>query len=166
MAFLLSFPVLTVLLVLQTAVISRIALLHGTADLLLVAVLAWALQKRVQTAWHWSLIAGLLVTLVSGLPVGVALVTYPLLVGLALLLKKRVWQMPILAMFIATFFGTLLVHVIDLAALRFVGHPLPVLESFNLITLPSAVLNLLFAVPIYVLLTDLANWLYPEQLEV
>ncbi len=166
MATLIAIPILSVLLIFQSAVVSRITLLHGSADLLLLAVVAWALQKRVDTAWHWSVIAGLMISFVSALPFGVALIGYPLAVGLALLLRQRVWQVPILAMFLATFFGTLATQAMALAILRLSGDPLPILQAFNLIILPSILLNLLLAVPAYALLGDLAGWLYPEELEV
>jgi rod shape-determining protein MreD len=166
LAVLISLPILASLLVAQSAVISRIPLLHGTADLLLLAVIAWALQKRVQSAWHWGIIAGLMVSIVSALPLGVPLLTYPSAVGLALVLRKRVWQVPILAMFVTTFFSTLLTHALAMIVLRLFGNPLPWIEAFNLITLPSIILNLLFAIPAYALLGDLANFLYPEELAV
>jgi rod shape-determining protein MreD len=139
--------------------------LRGTADLLLLAVIAWALQKRVQTAWQWGIIAGLFVTVVSALPLGIGFANYVLAVGLALLLRQRIWQVPILAMFVATFFATLLTHTLSLVALRILGDPLPIWEALNLITLPSILLNLLLAVPAYALFSDLASWLYPEKLE-
>lgn len=166
MATLIAVPIFSILLILQSAVISRIALLHGTADLLLLVVIAWALQKRVETAWHWSLIAGLMFSFVSALPVGVALLGYLLVTGMTLLLRQRVWQVPILAMLVATFLGTLLTQGLALAALRLTGDPLPILQAFNLITLPSILLNLILAIPAYALLGDLAGWLYPEELEV
>jgi rod shape-determining protein MreD len=166
MATLIAIPILSVLLIFQSAVVSRITLLHGSADLLLLAVVAWALQKRVDTAWHWSVIAGLMISFVSALPFGVALIGYPLTAGLALLLRQRVWQVPILAMFVATFFGTLATQALALAALRLSGDPLPILQAFNLIILPSILLNLLLAIPAFALLGDLAGWLYPEELEV
>jgi rod shape-determining protein MreD len=153
-------------LVLQSALVSRITLLRGTADLVLLAIIAWALQKRVQTAWRWSIIGGLLVNIGSALPVGVPLIGYGLATGLALMLRRRVWQAPILAMFIATFFGTLIVQGISLAALRITGHPIPILDAFNLVILPGVLLNLLLAVPAYAMIGDLANWLYPEEIEV
>lgn len=153
-------------MMLQTGIVSQFPLLRGTADLILLAVIAWALQKRVQSAWQWSIIAGLLVTIVSALPAGVPIIMYPLAVGMALILRQRVWQVPILAMFIATFFGTLLTQAVAYLSLRLVGHPIPWLEAMNLITLPSVILNLLLAIPIYAILSDLANWLYPEEIEV
>jgi rod shape-determining protein MreD len=166
MATFIALPILGILLILQSAIVSRIPLLHGTADLVLLAIIAWALQKRVATAWQWSIIGGLLVTIVSALPLGAALIGYPLAVTFALILRQRVWQVPILAMFISTFVGTLVMHIISLVALRLVGTTLPLREALNLITLPSVLLNLLLAIPVYALIGDLANWLYPEELEV
>jgi rod shape-determining protein MreD len=165
-AILMAIPILGGLLMLQSAVISRIPLLHGTADLVLLAVVAWALQERVETGWHWAILAGLLVGFISALPLVAALAGYLLTVGAALLLRRRVWQAPILAMFVATVFGTLLMHAISFVSLRLLGTPLPLRESLNLITIPSLLLNLVLAIPIYALLGDLANWLYPEELEV
>jgi rod shape-determining protein MreD len=163
---LIALPLLGALMVLQSALFSRITLLRGTTDLVLLAIVAWALQKRVQTAWRWSIIGGLLMSMVSALPLGAPLIGYGLATGLALMLRRRVWQAPILAMFAATFFGTLAGQGISLASLRITGHPIPILDAFNLVILPGVLLNLLFAVPAYAMIGDLANWLYPEEIEV
>jgi rod shape-determining protein MreD len=165
MAALIAVPILAVLVMIQSAVLSNIPLLHGTTDLVLLALLAWALQKRVRTAWFWAIIGGLLVGYVSALPFGAALAGYLLAVGLAILLKQRIWQVPILAMLVATFFGTLLVNLVVIIALRIMDTPISFWESINLVTLPSVLLNLLFAIPFYALFSDLAKWLYPEPLE-
>lgn len=151
---------------LQMAVLSQFQLLNGTSDLVLVALLAWALQKRVHNAWVWAAIGGLLVTYVTALPLGTTLLGYALCVGLALALRQRVWQAPILAMLITTFFGTLISHTITYLALLLTGTVLPLFLSFNRITMPSILLNLLFAIPIYAVLGDLARLVYPEELVV
>jgi len=166
MAVILGIPILSALLIIQSAVLSRIPLLQGTADLIMLAVTAWALQKRVQTAWHWCLMGGLMVSYVSALPFGVPLASYLLTVGLALLLRQRVWQVPIVAMIITTFFGTLIYNIFAFISLALMGTPLPLLQSLNLVLLPSLLLNLLLALPFYVLLGDLAKWLYPEELAI
>jgi hypothetical protein len=49
--------------------------------------------------------------------------------------------------------------------LRITGTSLPFLNALNLVTLPSVVLNLLLAIPVYAIISDLAKWIYPEQLE-
>jgi rod shape-determining protein MreD len=128
-------------------------------------LLAWALQKRVQTAWQWSVVAGIIFNLVSALPLGAPLVGYGLSTAIALGLRRRVWQFPLLAMLVTVFFGTLVTHAVSLAALRLTGDPIPIFEALNLITLPSLILNLALAAPAYALMSDLAGRLYPEALE-
>jgi hypothetical protein len=104
--------------------------------------------------------------LVSALPLGTPLLAYGLATGVALLLRKQMWQVPILAMLVSVLLGTLISHTVSLIALRLTGDPIPVLQAFNLITLPSAFLNLVLAIPAYAMMGDLASWLYPEELEV
>jgi rod shape-determining protein MreD len=166
MPTLIAFPLFGLLVVLQSAIVSRIHLLHGTADLVMLAVIAWALQRRTGSAWQWSIIGGILANLTTALPLGVPLAGYAMSTGLALVIKQRVWKAPILAMFILTFLGTLMSHTLSVAMLRLTGDPIPLLEAFNLVTLPSVFLNLLLAIPLYALISDLADWLYPEELEV
>lgn len=166
MAIWISIPILSSLVVLQSVVVSRTKLLHGTADLVMLVIIAWALQKRVKSAWHWAVVGGLLVGMVSTLPIIVPVISSILIVAVALLLKQRVWQVEILAMFVTTFIGTLLVHSISIISLIITGTTLPFLEVVSSITVPSLLLNLLIAAPAYFLLRDLAKWLYPEQLEV
>jgi cell shape-determining protein MreD len=165
MAALLAFPILGILLVLQSAILSQIPLLQGTTDLVLLALVAWSLQRRVRTAWQWGIIGGLLVGFVSAVPFVVFVFGYLLTVGFSLLLRQRIWQVPLLAMFIATFFGTLVIHLATLVALRVNGTVLPLGDALNLIILPSILLNLLLALPFFTLFSDLAKFLYPEELE-
>ncbi len=165
-AVLIAFPILGALLIFQTAVLSQAPLLRGTTDIVLVALVAWALQKRVRHAWHWAVIGSLMVMYVSAAPPGVYLVGYLLTVGLTLALRNRVWQLPVLAMLVATFAGTMIVHLISIVALQVIGVTFSFWDAINLITLPSVLLNLVTAVPFYALFGDLAEYLYPEALEV
>lgn len=162
---LIAFPVLGLALMMQLAVFSRFNLLFGSPDLLLLILVAWSLQERVRRAWVWGSLAGLLVGYVSGLPWYVPLLGYLGAVGLAQMLRRRVWQAPLLAMFLVTLAGTLLMHALSFLALRLAGDPLPLGDSFNLITLPSIFLNLFIGLLIYPLVRDLAVWLYPPEVE-
>jgi rod shape-determining protein MreD len=165
MSGLLSFPVLIVLLMLQMVVVSRLPLLSGTADLILLVLVAWSLHERVTTAWVWATVAGLLVSFVSALPLFTPLVGYLVVTGIARLLQRRVWQTPILAMIVATVVGSLFYHFLSWFLLTFAGTPLPVQESFSRVVLPAILLNLLLSIPIYALVTDMANWVHPYELE-
>ena len=69
--------------ILQSAIVSRIYLLSGIADLPLVMLAAWALQEEVESAWHWAVATGLLVGFVSGISWFVPVVGYFAVVALA-----------------------------------------------------------------------------------
>jgi rod shape-determining protein MreD len=161
-----AIPLFSGLVVLQSAIISRVPLLNGTADIVLLVVIAWALQERVKNPWYWSIIAGVAISIASGLPFGVLLAAYLLATALALLLRRRVWKAPILAMFVSVFFSTLIVLGLSIIARMLTGINIPLVETFNLIILPSLILNLLLAVPIYAIIRDVANWFYREEIKV
>ncbi len=163
---LIGFPVIAGLLILQSAIVSRLPLLQGSADVVLLVLLAWSLHSRVARAWHWGLIAGLMVGYVSALPFYVPIIGYLAAVSFARLLQRRVWQTPLLAMLLATFVSTLLMQFLSVAGLQLRGDPLAWRESLNLVILPSLLLNMLLALPVYALVTDLANWVYPTEIEV
>jgi rod shape-determining protein MreD len=158
---LVALPVILLTVILQSAVISRVYLLSGIADLPLVMLAAWSLQEEVDSAWHWAAAAGLLVGFISGLPTIVPLLGYIVVVLLARIFQRRVWQAPLLAMFSITFLGTIIVSGFSLVVLRFAGVPLPISDVLGLLTLPSVLLNMLLAIPVYAVMRDLARWVYP-----
>ncbi|MEW6649284.1 MAG: hypothetical protein AB1453_03735 [Chloroflexota bacterium] len=162
-ATLLALPIFLILLMIQMAVISRLPLLHGTADVLLIFMIAWALNERARDAWQWAIVAGVAVSLVSAAPLFAPLVGYLLAFVIARLLRRQVWQTPILTMLITTFVGTIGYHAITIFALLATGIPVPIQDSLSLVTLPSTLLNLIFALPVYVLVNDLAHWVYPME---
>lgn len=159
---LVAVPVILLAVILQSAMISRIYLLSGFADLPMVLLAAWALQDEVDSAWHWAVAMGMLVGFVSGIQWFVPVVGYIVVVGLAQILQKRVWQAPLLAMFTITFLGTIVLSLLSLAVLRFSGVPMAVGDVLGLLTLPGVLLNMLIAIPVYAVMRDLARWVYPN----
>lgn len=166
MPILLSIPVLALVLMLQTVIISTLPLLSGYADLVLLVLVAWALQERAHSAWFWAVLGGIMVSYVSAAPLGTPLVGYVLVIALARLFRRRVWQTPILSMFFVTFIGSLITQGLIMGALIFQGTSLPITDSINLVVMPSTLLNLLLALPVYATVADLAQQVYPEEVEV
>ena len=159
---LIAVPVIIFAVILQSAIVSRITLLSGFADLPMVMLAAWAMQDEVDTAWHWAFATGILVGFVSGLSWLVPVLGYLVVVALAQVLQRRVWQAPLLAMFSVTLLGTISLSIFSLVALRFSGIPLGVADVFGLLTLPSILLNMLLAIPVFAVMRDLARWVYPS----
>lgn len=162
-AILTAIPVLILTIILQTSIASRVMLLSGNADLVLLVVVAWGLQERASGAWIWGIAASLLVGLVSGVPWYIYLFGYLSVVGLARLLVHHIWQAPLLVMFAVTLIGTLELLILMFIHRTLLEIPLALSEVFFQIFLPTILLNLLLAIPVHALIRDLANRLYPEK---
>jgi rod shape-determining protein MreD len=158
-----AFPLLLLAVILQSAVISRVKLLSGYADLPLLVLGAWALQDRVKSAWHWAALGCVMLAFVSTMPWPVLVIGYFAVVFMALTLQRRVWQAPLLAMFSVTFIGTMFLHLLSFVVLGLLGTPFVFDDVIGLITLPSLLLNMLFSIPIYAFMRDLARWVYPVE---
>ena len=159
---LVAIPVIILTVILQSAMVSRIYLLSGMADLPLVMLSAWALQDEVESAWHWAVAFGLMVGFVSGMPWYVPVIGYVIVVALAQVLQKRVWQAPLLAMFSVTFFGTIILTLLSFAVLRISGVVMSLEDVLGLLVLPGVLLNMLLAIPVYAVMRDLSRWVYPS----
>jgi rod shape-determining protein MreD len=158
---LLAIPSIILLMMLQIGIFSNITLIHGRPDIVLVAVIAWALNERVKSAWEWAIFAGLAMGFISALPAGAVLAGYVAITGFARLLQKRVWQTPLLAMFVTTLLGTLIMMGIAIVDLRFNGSTFLFKDALSQIVLPTVLMNLMIALPIHILFLDFADWVYP-----
>jgi len=163
MRHLVAFPILGLAVILQSAIVSRISLLSGYADIVLIILIGWALQEGVKTAWHWAVLAAAMTAIVTGLPWGVPLVGYLLAVLIAQTLHKRTWHAPLIAVFTVTFLASLISYLLSFIFLNLVGASLSFGEAFGLVILPSMLLNLMLAVPIFWLMRDLARWVNPVE---
>mgnify|MGYP006282205945 CR=1 FL=1 len=162
---LISIPLLSLIAVLQTTVVSRMPLIQGQADLMMVVVIAWALQERVTEPWQWAVAGGLVMDFLSGLPFGVFTASYLLLAGAARLVGRRLWQFSALVQLILTLLGTMVIHTITTLIILIQGTSLIMLDVLRSITLPSLLLNMIITIPAYIIVSDFAKQLYPEEIE-
>jgi len=151
--------------ILQTAVFSRLTILAGSADLILLFLAAWSLQERVKNSWIWAAIIGLLISIVSAMPFFAPMIGYLGVVGISKLLQKRVWRIPMLAMIIVTLLGSFFQHSIYVVSLQVAGITLSWRQSLDSVIVPSVLLNLIFALPIFAIVNDLVGRIYPLEVE-
>ena len=144
------------ILMIQYAVISRTNLFYGTADLILLLVAAWSMLGKTKVSWLWITIVGIFVSIISPYPVLVPLIAYLIVFILAQIIKRGVWQTPMLGMFIVTFAGTIFQHVLYLFVLTISGREFSWPEALNMITLPSLLLNMLLSIPVHALIQELS----------
>jgi hypothetical protein len=53
--------------------------------------------------------------------------------------------------------------VLSFAVLSLSGINLPAGDVLGVLTLPSVLLNMLLAIPVYAVMRDLARWVYPSS---
>lgn len=158
-----AIPVLLVLSVLQMTAVSRIVLFNGTADLVLLAVAAWGVRERGRSTFLWAFIGGLLISFTSAMPLFTPVIPYFFIALIARLFQARLWQAPILSLIGVVFIGTLFQHIFIIVVLQLDGVNIGLLESLQRVTLPSLLLNFFFLFPIYVLISDIGKWVFPEE---
>jgi len=165
MPVLVGIPVLLLTVILQTTAFSRLPMLYGIPDIVMLVVLAWFLDDHVKHGWEWVVMAGIMVSFVSALPIFLPLWSYLGIAVICFFLKKRIWQTPIMAMLASTLIGTLVMQVTSIFVLQITGVDLPLQESLQLVVLPSILWNLLLAIPVYTLVKELIYLVYPGEVD-
>ena len=151
---------------LQSSVVIHLQFLYGAADLVLLTLLGWTLHENVEGRFTWAAIAGVLVGFVSEQPIWLTIGGYLAIIGLADFLQRRVWEIELLTVFTTTLTGSLMLGLLTMGYRLAAGVSLPLAEAFNLILLPSTLLNLLLILPMYALMGELAKSIYPAEVDV
>ncbi len=162
MRILVGILLLLVAALLQVTLMMRINLLQGSADLVLLVMVAWMLQPGNRTSWIWGLPAGLMIGYASALPDYIPLIGYLAAAGICQLLQTRIWQVPLLTLLSATLLGTLAVQLTTMIYLWLSAQPLEPMDAFNLVTIPSMLLNLILVLPINALMGEINKILNPD----
>lgn len=154
---------LGIALIIQTTIASQITLLEGPTNLVFLTYISWVLRAEVSGQWQWSIIAGLMVGFASELPVWLPVSTYLLINALIQLVKSRIWELPAISLLATTLIGTMLILTMQWIFLFLGGTSISIGAAFNLVILPSTILNLLLAFPIYALMGEVTVRFYPPQ---
>lgn len=166
MSIILSLPILFLLFILQTTIVSEVRLLHGAADLTLVWLAAWGLTSKDRSGYLLAFFAGGLVSYVSALPWYVYPISYLVAIAIARYVSTQLWQSPLLSMFAITLLASIVLYLASMAGLRINGTEYSWQVSLSNVIIPSIFLNLLLAIPIYALGRDFSGWVYRnEELE-
>jgi len=147
----------------QTVAISRIEIIAGAGDIVLLVILAWTIIDEEGNYLGWGIIAGFLISVLSAMP---PITMFAVYVGCALTAKivtRIFWQSPILSLFSSVLLATLFKFLIEFITLQYLGITVPFILSITSILFPTLVINLFFAFPIYVLMGDISRWISPKD---
>ena len=163
MGTIIAIPILLVVSVLQMVIISQLPLLHGNADLLLLTILSWGLNEKAKNVYIIAIFAGLLVGFISAVPFPLPVLIYIAAAWISRQIHSRIWQSPFLAMLLITFISTIFQHMLTIVVLQVMDIKIPFLMSVKEVTIPSLVINLILALPIYLIISDITRWAFKEE---
>lgn len=164
MAEIISFiPILFFAGTLETAVFSRLQILYGSADLVMIVLIVWTLNANTKHSLILALLAGFVMTFYSALPMNGYFLIYLSIWFMIRILKLWVWQMPLILLVFVTIMGTLLSTVISFGLLFLQDVSYDISFVITQIFVPSMMLNSFLAFPTYIFLNDYANWLYQAE---
>jgi cell shape-determining protein MreD len=162
MEYIIAIPVFLLTAMLQSASISRLPLIHGTADLSMLVLIAWGIHSRSNLSWILALVAGFIISLFSQMTWLALVFPYLFILLITRLLHGKFWNSPLLAMLLMSIIGSMLVHSAALLSLFFQEILFNFSQAFSEIMLPSVFLNLLLSLPIYFLIKDILRWINPQ----
>jgi len=160
---LISIPVVVLLTFLQLSLSGKFMILNGFSDLIFIWMVAWINQTKINHSWLWLIMAIAVMGFVSAIPWYATAISYVSVLGIANFIKGRLWQSPLLSFLIVLIIGSLIYYFTGFISLQINGSMIQLRESFNRIILPSVVMNLVFALPIYLISRDMILWLYPNK---
>ncbi len=166
MIYAVGVPLLALLAVLQSSVVSYLRFLDGRPDLILLAVVAWGLTGRAREAMVWGLTGGIFLDLLSGMPVGTTGLTLTLIAYLVSFLEGRFWEAHLLMPLAVTLVASLLYHFSGLGAYALSGSGIDLSMAIARVIMPSTFLNLLLALPITQLARSVHQSLFPPEVAI
>lgn len=166
MAYLMGIPLLALLAILQSAVFSQVRLLGGQADLVLLAVVGWALTGRWKEAMILGAVGGIPLDLLSAAPIGPSSLALVLVAYGVAATEGRLWGAHLLTPLGVILAASLTFSSVTLLGSLLAGAVVDLGSVAARVILPSLFLNLLLAVPAAQLASVLRRMLFPPEVEI
>ncbi len=151
MGIYLALPILALAAILQATLLPQISLAGGGPDLVFLLVLSWAIDTDLRQGAAWAFIGGVLVDLLSTLPVGTTSIPLLLIVFALSGVGTQIYRLGLLLLVTMTLVGTLFHQVLLLVLTALLGYPVNWIQDFTSIVIPTMFYNLLLIVPVYLL---------------
>ena len=156
-------PIFIIAGIIQVSIFGRISLLDGTADIVLLCMIAWSIIDRTRYSWILMLLGGLIMSYMSAMPMNGYLWMYCLIWMLIRFIKTKIWEMPLILMLFFTIIGTLIISGGTIGLLFIRGASINLSDALSQIIVPSLVMNLLLSIPVYAFLNDVVNTIYIRE---
>lgn len=145
----LSIPILVLAAALQSGAVPQLRILGGAPDLVLLCVIAWAVNAKLEEGVVWAIVGGVLQDLLSSTPTGMSAVGMVLVVFMVNQFSQQVYGVGVAVIAIFVLAGTAIFHLVTLVLLVVTGGRVDPLVDLSYVVLPTLVYNFVFIWPIY-----------------
>lgn len=163
MIYLIGIPVIALLAILQTSLVSHLRLLEGRPDLVLLAVVAWALTGRGNEAMVLGFVGGLFLDAFSVVPLGVSSAALVIVAAIASYSEGQFWGINPIMQLAAILVGSMVYYATIIITLVAIGQPVDLQVALGRIVLPSLFVNLLLTLPTVQLAEGVHGSLHPPR---
>lgn len=163
MTYVIGIPAIALLAILQTSLVSHLILLEGRPDLVLIAVIAWALTGKGNEAMILGFAGGLFLDAFSTVPLGVSSVALVIVAAIASYSEGQFWGINPIMQLAAVLVGSLVYYATIILALVAIGQPIDLQYALGQIVLPSLFMNLILALPAVQITESLHGVLHPAR---
>ncbi len=164
-SYLIGFGSFLITSMLQMSVFSQWKILSGSADIILLFIVAWTLHDRSKQLWLLVVLMAGLVGSLSALPAYIPFIVYLVIYRFSRLFQSRLMQSPLLGMLVLTFGASLLQSLLNLAYLFVVRVDINFTDALIEVTLPSILLNMLLAIPVHAIIREVSFYAFPRGVE-
>lgn len=147
---------LVTLVALQSSLIPYIRFFSGQPNLVLLIVIAYALDADWREAFTWAFIGGLLQDLMSIAPLGTSILPLVLAVFVLKLLDQQFEGLSILLYFGVAVAASFIAQIVLFIGLGLVGYRVDLIPTIRYFLLPTMAYQIALALPVYVLV----RWLH------
>lgn len=153
---------LSLVAVLKSTLMPNLRLLGGAPDLMLIMVVCWALLAPYHEAFFWAFAGGVFQDLLSSAPLGTSSLALLVVAMLGSLLQGQLYRSNVLIPLLVTLAGSVVSHLIVLAVLALTGYAISWIYDLVYVTAPTVILNLVLALPIFLVMSRLYERLNPR----
>lgn len=132
----LAIPVMAVIGLLQTTLVSRIRIFGVSPDLVLLVIVAWVLLQGRRRAILPALVGGLMIDALSGARFGLATLSLVVVVALAGLGEMNVFRTARYLPIVTVALASLVYNLLYLVLLKMTGHPTQISAMLWRVVLP------------------------------
>ncbi len=145
----LSIPLLGLAATIQAGLLPLLSLQGGGPNLVFLLVLSWAINADLATGIVWAFIGGIMLDLLSALPLGTSCIALLVLVFAISGIGRQMYGLGLPTLAALTVAGTAVQQITQMVLMIILGYRVSFVQDLTYVVLPTMFYNLVLVLPVY-----------------